>query len=263
MLTVGYFQFRPRFGDVAHNTRQVVTALAAADADVVVLPELAFTGYLFGSREECRALAEEPARSPTVAALVALARERRMHVVTGFAERARDRVFNSALLIGPRGVVRTYRKLHLFNEEKRWFDPGDLPPAVDRVRGVGLGLMICFDWIFPELARTLALAGADLLCHPSNLVLAHCQRAMVTRCLENGVFAVTANRFGEERRAGRDLRFTGHSQVVSPAGVVLQRAPAQRRELGMCRIDPAEARGKRITPRNHVLRDRRPELYRL
>jgi predicted amidohydrolase len=258
-LRVGFYQFRPRFGDPAGNCARVVEKLARVRADLVVLPELPFSGYYFKDRREAKALAEEPRSSQIVSSLGALCRKRRFQIVTGFAERARDRVFNSALLIGPRGVRRTYRKLHLFNEEKKWFDPGDLELAVDRVGPARVGMMVCFDWIFPETARALAVRGADVIAHPSNLVLGHCQQAMLTRSLENGVFSVTCNRFGEDRRPHGTLRFTGHSQVVGPRGALITRAAAQREALVVESIDLREARDKAITPRNHLLRDRRPD----
>ena len=261
MLRVGFYQFRPRFGELEANSRRIEDALRGVEADLIVLPELAFTGYLFRDRAELRLLAEVPEQSPSIAGLRRLCRDRGMHVVTGFAERAGSRLFNSALLIGPRGPLRRYRKIHLFNEEKRWFDAGDLPLEVHRVRGVRLGMMVCFDWVFPEVARTLALAGADLLCHPSNLVLDHCQRVMRARCLENGVFAVTANRIGADQRPQARLRFTGRSQVVDPAGRVLCAATAARERLAVVEIDPRAARVKRITARNHLLKDRRPQFY--
>ncbi|MCP3982219.1 MAG: acyltransferase, partial [bacterium] len=189
-MRIGYLQFRPRFGDPDGNCRRVVDALTGVRADLIVLPELAFTGYLFSGRRELRALAEEPSHSTVVDSLVDLCREHRFHVVAGFAEKAKDKLFNSALLIGPRGLVQTYRKLHLFNDEKRWFDPGDLPLEPKRVGEARVGMMVCFDWAFPETARTLALRGADVVCHPSNLVLDHCQRVMLARSLENSVYSV-------------------------------------------------------------------------
>jgi predicted amidohydrolase len=260
-MRVGFYQYRPLFGQPDRNGRKVLERLKSIRADLVVLPELAFTGYLFRNRAELAALAEEPARSLLVQSLVDLCRARKLHLVAGFAEKARDRVFNSALLLGPRGIRRTYRKLHLFNEEKRWFDPGDTPLDVDRVAGVRVGMMVCFDWVFPEVARTLALQGAELLAHPSNLVLDYCQRTMIGRSIENGVFTVTANRFGEDRRQHGSLRFTGRSQITGPRGELLAHAPSQREVLEVVKIDPARARDKKITRRNHLLRDRRPEFY--
>jgi predicted amidohydrolase len=260
-MRIGFYQFRPRFGRVAANLRHVIDALAAVEADILVLPELAFTGYHFRDRDECLALAEDPADSPTLQALTALCRDRRLHLVAGFAERERDKVFNSALLIGPQGLVHSYRKLHLFNNEFNYFDPGDRALRVHEVGGVKLGMMVCFDWAFPEVTRVLALQGAQVLCHPSNLVLGYCQQAMLTRCLENGVFAVTTNRFGADTRPHGSVRFTGRSQVVAPGGRLLVRAPSQRESLTVVDIDPALALDKTFTPRNHLFSDRRPEYY--
>ncbi|MFC1890366.1 nitrilase-related carbon-nitrogen hydrolase, partial [Thermodesulfobacteriota bacterium] len=117
-------------------------------------------------------------------------------------------------------------------------------------------------WIFPECARTLALLGADIICHPANLVLPYCQDAMVVRCLENRVFAITANRTGEEsRKSSEPLRFTGHSQIVSPRGDRLLRASDDGETLETIDINPVEATDKRVTVRNDLFEDRRPELY--
>jgi predicted amidohydrolase len=260
-MRIGFYQFRPLFGKPDHNCRKVVDRLRTARADLIVLPELCFTGYLFRDRAEVKALAEDPRHSGIVGSLIALCRKRGFHLVAGFAEKARDKYFNSALLLGPRGIRRTYRKLHFFMEENRWFDPGDKELAVDRVNNVRIGMMICFDWVFPEAARTLALAGADVICHPSDLVLGHCQQAMLTRSLENGVFSVTANRFGTDKRPHGEVKFTGRSQIVGPRGELLFRAAAQREVLHVLKIDPARARDKAITPHNQLLKDRRPKFY--
>lgn len=260
-VRVGFLQFAPRFGRVAENLKRVCAALRRASADLVVLPELAFTGYFFRDRRQALDLAEDPAASPTIASLAALCRERGFGLVTGFAEKRGDKVFNSALLIEGDGVAHTYRKLHLFDREKEWFDPGDRALETVAWRGLHLGLMVCFDWAFPEVARILALQGADLLCHPSNLVLAHCQQAMLTRCLENGVFAVTANRCGSETRGGTTLTFTGRSQVAGPRGELLHRARADGEEVFVTPLDVLQARDKTLTAHNDRWTDRRPEHY--
>lgn len=260
-MRIGYFQFRPLFGKVSRNLLKVTNALRGAEADLIVLPELPFTGYLFRDRAEMAALAEDVSDSPTVAALTALCRERRFHIVTGFTEKNRGRYYNSALLIGRDGVIATYRKLHLFNEEKQWFSPGDLPLRTYTVQGARIGMMVCFDWAFPEVCRALAVQGAEVVCHPSNLVLGHCQEAMRTRCLENGVFAVTANRYGADHRPHGEIKFTGRSQITAPGGKLLHSGPAQKDELFVMQIDPKQAHNKKITAGNDLLGDRRPEYY--
>jgi predicted amidohydrolase len=261
VLRVGYYQYRPLFGKVQQNLTKVMQALHKVSVDILVLPELAFTGYHFQDRAEVLALAEDPQSSSTVASLADLCKRRDFYMVTGFAEKAGDKVYNSALLIGPDGLLHTYRKLHLFNNETLYFNPGDTPLSVQSVRGVKLGMMVCFDWAFPEVARILAIEGADILCHPSNLVLTYCQQAMLTRCLENKVFAITTNRYGADKRPHGELKFTGKSQIVAPGGKLLQRAVAQQDALFITKINPDEARNKNLTPRNSIFTDRRPEYY--
>ncbi|MBL7994911.1 acyltransferase [bacterium] len=263
MLRVGYYQFRPAFGQKKKNLLRVINTLHAVTADLIVLPELPFTGYYFQDRQETMLLSEEPSGSTIVEALTALCKERNCYVVTGFAERALDKCFNSALLIGPEGLLHTYRKLHLFSEEKNWFDPGDNALQVQTVRGAKIGMMVCFDWIFPEVMRTLALQGAQVICHPSNLVMNYCQDAMRTRCIENMVYAVTANRFGSDKRPHGELKFTGQSQITAPKGVVIHKALPQRETLFITEIDPDTALNKKITALNDLHKDRRPDFYTL
>jgi len=261
MKRVGFYQFNPTFGQVERNLARVAAALGAVRDALVVLPELAFTGYSFRDRAEVARLAEDPRGSPTIERLVALCCERDLYLVTGFAERAEDRVYNSVLLLGPEGLLHVYRKLHLFGREKECFDPGDVPLQVHEVCGVRVGMMVCFDWAFPEVARSLALQGADVICHPANLVLTYCQQTMLARCIENGVYAVTANRFGTEDRPHGALTFTGQSQIVAPKGALLYRAAAEGDDLYIADIDVALARDKALTDRNDIMADRRPEFY--
>jgi predicted amidohydrolase len=122
-------------------------------------------------------------------------------------------------------------------------------------------MMICFDWFFPESARTLALRGAQIIAHPANLVMPFCQTAMVTRCLENGVFAITANRFGVEELSDARLTFTGGSQVLDTLGRRLLGAPAEANCVAVCEVDPSLAEDKRVGQRNDLFGDRRPEMY--
>ena len=118
--------------------------------------------------------------------------------------------------------------------------------------------MICFDWFFPESARTLALRGADIIAHPSNLILPHCPDAMVTRCIENRVFAVTANRIGSEQRGDKEkLMFIGKSQIASPMGEILYRASGDKEELTVVEIAVERARDKNLNSFNDLFDDRK------
>lgn len=262
MFKIGFFQFAPRFGQVKENLSSVLQALAHTDADLIVLPELPFTGYLFENRTELFGLAESPTQSATLDVLSELCAKKDFFLVTGFAEKADSRLFNSAVLLGPSGVLHVYRKLHLFNTEKEYFDPGDTALQVREIRGVKIGMMVCFDWAFPEVSRVLALQGAEVICHPSNLVLTFCQETMRARCIENGLYAVTCNRHGTERRPRGELTFTGQSQVMGPKGDMIVRAASDQNELAVVEIDVKKARDKSITERNDLLSDRRPEFYR-
>lgn len=122
-------------------------------------------------------------------------------------------------------------------------------------------MMICFDWIFPETARSLALQGAQIIAHPSNLVLQYCQRAMYARSVENRVFTITANRIGTEERAGRTLTFTGASQVLNPRGDTLVSAPGDEEHVGVAEADLTHADDKHITEYNDLMAQRRPDMY--
>ena len=259
-MKLGLYQFSPEFGAVERNVERIARAVRGAEAELWVLPELATTGYLFADRAECGTLAES-LPGPTTEALAAVCRERGTRLVVGLAERSGERLYNAAAYLGPEGVLGTYRKVHLFDREQSCFDPGPEPFRVHPLGEFRLGMMICFDWLFPEAARSLALLGAELIVHPANLVLPYCQAAMVTRALENGVACATCNRIGTERRAGTELTFTGRSQVLDPRGRLLGQAAADVEAVLVVDVDLAPARDKRITERNDRLGDRRPELY--
>ncbi|MDR4481898.1 MAG: nitrilase-related carbon-nitrogen hydrolase [Nitrospirales bacterium] len=261
-ISGGFFQFSPVFGEVRRNLETILSAIHNFEGQLLVFPELAFSGYQFLSKDDVRDLAEEIPSGPTIKALEEAVRGRDLHVVVGLAERDHDRLYNSAVLIGPKGYIGTYRKTHLFFEETLWFTPGDTGFLVWDIGKAKVGLLVCFDWFFPEAARSLAIKGADILCHPSNLVLPYCPDAMVTRCLENGVFAITANRVGREQRGEKPaLPFIGMSEIVAPNGRILCRSSQTDEEVGLFEMDVAEARDKRINPYNDLLKDRRPQWY--
>jgi 5-aminopentanamidase len=263
IMRVGFFQFAPVFGDVPHNLDKVVETLDRADADLIVLPELFASGYQFVSQHEMATLSESVPDGPTTQRLIDLAKRRRMVIVAGLPEHAGAAWYNSAVVVGSSGFIGCYRKTHLFFEETLFFTPGDTGFQVWDIGVAKIGVMICFDWYYPESARTLALHGAEIICHPSNLVLPNCPDSMPVRCLENRVFAVTCNRTGSEARGGKgQLTYIGNSEVVAPRGTILHRAPRDQEELHIVEINPADARNKTLTPYNELLRDRRESLYR-
>lgn len=264
-MRMGFVQFQPRFGLKEKNIERSVQLIkAAVEADLLVLPELCNTGYLFSSKGEAEALAEHVPDGPTTAAWLKAAEETGTTLVAGLCEEAEGNLYISAVVVAPTGYVGRYRKSHLFSREKQIFTPGDTGFHVFRLRKARIGVMICYDWAFPEVARTLALKGAQIICHPANLVLPYAQRAMLTRSVENRVFTITANRLGSETGGvgqPRTLTFTGLSQVTSPGMTVLVRASVEKEEVSVVEIDPSQADDKYVAELSHVLDDRRPSLY--
>ena len=255
-------------GETAANLAAAQDPVLAADADLVVLPELFASGYFFESTDQARALAEPVPDGPTVRHLEDWARQTGATLVAGLPERAGDRLYNSAVVVTPNGWLGTYRKTHLYDRETLHFAPGDggfrVWTVTDRQRRpYRLGVMVCFDWLFPESARTLALGGADVIAHPSNLVLPHCPTAMPIRALENGVFTATANRVGTESSGGESLTFVGRSLICSPRAEVLAAAPASGETTIRAEIEPHQARDRALNAFNDRLGDRRPDLYAL
>ncbi len=266
-------QYEPRVGDLDDNRAQAVRwtrAAAAEGADLVVLPELASSGYTFASEAEAAAAAEDPDGGPTVAALVEVAAETGIHVVAGLDERDGDRRHNSAVLLGPLGRLATYRKLHLFYDEQSWFTPGASLPVVDLPFG-RVGMVICYDLWFPEAVRALALAGADIVAVPTNWVASfkrtvyddrgYCQGDYVAMAsaAQNGVVMACADRIGVER----GLTFLGASIIVGADGWPLAGpAPADAEALLVADVPLSSVAGARQrTPRNNLLGDRRPAAY--
>ncbi len=260
-MRVGFLQFTPCFGEPVRNRERIAELTAGSTFDLLVLPELCTSGYQFTSREEVNQLAE-PADGELANLLTSIAARAGGVIVAGFAEHTRQGAYNAAMTVTPKGFLSVYRKVHLYARETHWFLPGDRPfAAMDVGLPVPLGVMICFDWIFPESARTLALDGARIIAHPSNLVMPYCQKAMYARAVENRVFIITANRCGTEERGDQDpLTFTGGSQVMGPDGTVPGCADETEEKLVLVDIDPVEA-DPQLNRFNHLHRDRRPDLY--
>lgn len=258
-MNIGFVQFAPVLGDAGATMEKLDRLLYGSEsADMIVLPELCNSGYHFADRDQAWDTSEEVEQSPFITYLTSKCKEADLFIVSGFNERSGNHLYNSAVLVGPEGYVGRYRKIHLFLNEKDYFLPGDEGLPVFDTGKFRIGMLVCFDWIFPEVWRILALKGADIICHPSNLVLPGlAQRAIPLHAMTNRVYIVTANRIGTER----DLTFTGHSVIANPKGEVLIEGSGTGEEKSIIEIDPALAREKRITPRNHLFEDRRPELY--
>lgn len=269
-MKVGYLQFKPELGKAKRNLEKVESFISKETFDLLVLPELANSGYLFNEKEELKNVSENPETGKYCKMLKLLSKDKNAYIISGFCESAKednDEVFyNSSILVFPDGDYRIYRKTHLFFNEKKLFKPGNtgfwVYDIFNRKFGtVKIGMMVCFDWIFPESARTLALRGADIICHPSNLVMPYCQNAMFTRAIENRVYTITANRIGTDINGKEKLGFTGESVIVSPDGECLSRAPIEKEEIFFTEINPELARNKCINENNNLFEDRRDLFY--
>ncbi len=259
-MKVGYVQNLPIFGEKKQNFEQIRSLVGGVKADLLVLPELFATGYTFTSKEEAKKLAETR-EGETAKFLREISKQTGAIVVAGFVEEDCGKLYNSSLIVFEDKVIDTYRKIHLFNKERFWFTSGDKPLPVYDIKGFKIGVMICFDWIFPEVSRTLAIRGAQVIAHPVNLVMPYCQNTMITRCLENRIFAVTANRIGNEKRGEDDFTFTGASQITSFDGKILSSAAKDKTFIDVVEIDIDKANNKMINLYNDLLKDRRVEFY--
>ena len=270
-IHVASVQTAPVMGDVAANVArsiELVEQAAAQGARLVVLPELANTGYMFASRAEAHALAETVPDGPSSRAWIALAQRLGIYLVAGIAERSGGKLYNAALIAGPDGYLGTYRKLHLWGDENLFFEPGDLGlPLFDTEFG-RLGVAICYDGWFPEVYRLLALRGADIVAVPTNWVpmpgqtpdgpaMAHA--LAIAGAHSNGLTLVCADRVGVER----GQPFVGRSLIVGSQGWT-RAGPAShdREEVLLAPVDVmASRRARQLNDFNHVLRDRRRDLY--
>jgi predicted amidohydrolase len=263
-MEVACVQLAPEVGAYEANQDAVREAIARAQADVVVVPELATSGYVFESLEEARGVARPAADA--LAPWVDAAAAAGCIVAGGFAELDGDVLYNSAAIVDATGVLAVYRKLHLWDREKLIFTAGAaFPPVVETAVG-RLGLCVCFDVEFPEIVRGLALRGAELVCVPTNWPdegRPDGERPMeVVRAMaaasSSRVFIAAADRCGRER----GVDWVGGTSLLAPSGFPLAGARASSEpQLLRASIDLAEARDKRISERNDVLADRRIDVY--
>ncbi|TES93918.1 MAG: hypothetical protein E3J87_01255 [Candidatus Cloacimonadota bacterium] len=261
-MKVGFLQFNPEFGKVDENLEKVESIIGNVVCDLLVLPELFSTGYTFKSKAEVIKFGESIPDGKTLKFLKKVATEKKMSIVGGFVERDGKKVYNSSLLYLENSKYFIYRKKHLYRYEKNIFDTAYEPYKFFLIQnGIKVGLLICFDWLFPEAMRQLALSGAQVICHSANLVMDVCQDAMVTRALENRVFVITANRTGMEKRGRFENRFTGMSQIVSPEGRILLRAGEDDEVISVIDINPDDALNKFLNPQNNIFSDRREDIY--
>lgn len=270
LVTIACCQIEPRVGEKDDNVEK--TLMFANDAidkgaNVVLLPELVNTGYMFNTRKEAFSLAEVVPGGETTRRWEELAQNRGVYLTAGIAEREGHRLYNTSVLISPDGFMGSYRKLHLWNREKLFFEPGDLGLPVFHTPIGCLGMIVCYDMWFPELIRIYALQGADIILNVTNWVAGSntkrdsqvTEAVCVAQSHISSVFMAAADRIGVERKQP----FLGRSMIVSPTGEVIG-GPASfdEEEIIYAECNLAEARKrKRRTGLNHVVHDRRTDVY--
>ena len=266
-MLVAVAQIEPALGE---NERNLAVCLARIEeaaskgARLVVLPECAIPGYVFESPDEARPFAEE-VPGPATNALEAACSRLGVHAVCGLLELDGADLCNTAVLVGPDGLIGTYRKTHLpFLGVDRFTRAGDELAMFDTAIG-RIAIEICYDLRFPELTRALALAGADIVVLPTNWPLAaqgNAELLAPARAYENRIYLLVSNRIGRERTA----EFCGRSQIVDPTGARLAEADTTSEMLLVADVDVERARDKSIIPapgeyEMHLFGHRRPELY--
>lgn len=269
LVKVACIQFEPLFGQVERNVKKTLELInEAADngATLIVLPELANTGYVFNTRAECYSLAEEVPNGPTTQEWMKVAKERELYIVAGITEREGINTYNSAVIVGPDGWIGTHRKVTLWNEEKMFFEPGNLGNQVFNTKIGRISAMICYDMWFPEQWRNCALGGADIVCCPTNWVtfegLPNDIKNFGVYLAEaaahsNNIFVAAADRVGTER----GCPFPGRSLIVDRNGCPIVGPIGEDEETIYAEINLMDARRLNYNEFNKVLRDRRDDLW--
>jgi predicted amidohydrolase len=267
-MRIAAVQMDIQLADVPGNLARMIARhceARASGAELTIFPECALTGYCFTSIQEAKPYAETLA-GPSIAAITAACREFGGVIIFGLLEQDGDRVFNALAMVGAKGLIGSYRKIHLpYLGVDMFTDFGDQPFAVYDVNGVKVGMNICYDGGFPESSRCLALMGADLIVLPTNWPAAGrltADHAIITRSIENTVYYAAVDRVGVER----GIQFIGKSRICDPLGQTLASADHTDEAILYADIDVARSRNKhliRTAGSNEVNRiaDRRPEMY--
>ena len=241
-MKVGFFQFDVQLCEKKKNTDKVFAELENVDFDLMVLPELFNSGYFFSSKDQLAHMAERIPCGKTTHLLMEIAERKNGYIVAGLAEIDDDRLYNTAVVVGPEGYVGKHRKVHLTRFETQFFSRGGKFEVFD-LGGVKVGICICFDSWFPEAARLLVKKGAQILCHPSNFGGQNSLDILRIRALENMVYTITANRTGIEYGESFDAEFRGESRIIDVDGSIIITAGSSE-ALRIVDIDPELATRK-------------------
>ena len=271
IVKIACCQMEPIVGKKSDNLKksiQMIEEAASNGANLIVLPELCNSGYVFETREEAFELSEEIPSGESCKSWSKICKKLGVHIVAVINERAGDLLYNSSVVIGPNDYVVTFRKVHLWNEENLFFEPGDLGFPVFKTPIGRISCHICYDSWFPESYRLAALQGADIVCVSTNWVPipgqdkdreAMANILVMAAAHVNSVFIAAADRIGTER----GQPFIGQSLIASYTGWPIGGpASTDKEEIIYAEANLSDARRKRNwTEYNQPLRDRRKDVY--
>lgn len=269
LIKVAVVQFEPKLGENERNRGKIIDlsekAVTKENADIILLPELANSGVLFNTKKEAYESGEQIPDGPTVKELVDLGVNKNVYIVSGILEvdKSESVLYNSAILTGPEGYIGKYRKNHLYGGGNMFWEPGNLGLQIFNLPFGRIGILICYDAWFPEVSRIYALKGVDLILEPTNWIdLPNVpknlyQNIHVVMAHVNNIFYVCADRIGDEG----GVSFLGDSCIIDPYGFIKKTANRGEEEIITAEINLMNARRKQRTPFNHILNDRRTDLY--
>ena len=240
-MRIGFCQFNVAHSDIEANLKKITDLLEDTEADLIVLPELCFTGYSFPSKEAVFPFADNSAQKEILNKLGIISKTKGIYLVAGMAEKEGNELYNSAIVIGPEGYIGKHRKINLPKDEKI-FDRGK-SLEIFKIGNVKIGVAICFESWFPESMRILTLRGAQIICCPMNFGGPWTPDVMKVRSLENKVFTIMANRIGKEQIGSEEAEFRGESQIIDHGGNVLVKATKEEC-VRTVDINPEEAKKK-------------------
>lgn len=255
-MKIGYVQYSPIIGEKEKNLEIIKRLLNGVSGDLFVLPEMGTTGYPDSTKEKLLKSAEK-LDGFLVTELTKIAKEKNACLVVGLPEVEGENVYNTTVVVGPEGLIASHQKSHLFMEEKKNFSAGKTPPTIFEWKGSKIGVGVCYDYMFPEFWRKMALKGVRLFCNTANFVSEYGFPVMRVRSIENGVFSITTNRVGMD---GEQM-YKGGSEIVDNRGHVLSKASDFDEEVEVVDVDLNLADDKVWNKINDLFKDRREELY--
>ena len=221
-MKIGFCQFDVVHKNIEANLNSIKEMINNSGADLIVLPELCFSGYFFRSKEELLQYSDERIQKKIISELQQIAKNNELYIVAGIAEQEGDKLYNSAILVGPEGCIGNHKKVNLTINEKI-FDSGRTFEVINLGK-VKIGIVICFESWFPESYRLLSLQGAQIICCPSNFGGPMTPDVLKIRSLENKVYTILANRTGSEISGTEAEHFRGESQIIDFEGNILAKA---------------------------------------